>query len=400
MLQTHCSRNEVRPMSEPEVRTRIRAQVLEQLGAVTERVVAAIQAEIPTYAALSRDQVAEVTEIASWGTLRILDLWVDGSGLTADDLRRFRGIGAARALDGRPLPAVLRAYRLAGAELTATVERVDPDLLTVPDTMALARLWMASMDALSEAIYEGYQAAADRVIVDRDRAVGDLAADLLAGRQVTRTNLADRARELGLGIGPRLVLTILRGPDPEAVARSLLAGAAEATVMQVRDGSAVLMTPPHLELDVGSVATADWRGYRSGGLRVDDLPAAARLAEHLLDHTPSHAFAPTRRLLGEGDAHALGLERRHPDADPTRLAALVLGGLAGAEHAHVTEGLAAFLRAGSAAGAAADLGLHPQTLRQRLKRLAALTGRDPRVPWDRFVLEAAALADENATVTW
>ncbi len=193
-MSRHVS--EVDTVAEQEVRSRIRAHVLEHLDQVTERVVAAIQTEIPAYATLSRDQVAEVTDIASWGTLRILDLGVEDVGLTADDLRRFRGIGAARALDGRPLPAVLRAYRLAGAELTATVEHVDPDLLTVADTMALARLWMASMDALSEAIYEGYQAAADRVIVDRDRAVGDLADDLLVGRQVTRTNLADRAREL------------------------------------------------------------------------------------------------------------------------------------------------------------------------------------------------------------
>ena len=65
----------------------------------------------------------------------------------------------------------------------------------------------------------------------------------------------------------------------------------------------------------------------------------------------------------------------------------------------MTEGLAAFLRVGSAAGAAVDLGLHAQTLRQRLKRLAALTGRDPRDPWDRFVLESAALADEDGIVT-
>ena len=386
-------------MSDREVRTRIRAQVLDQLDEVTARVVAAIQAEIPTYATLSRDQVAEVTDIASWGTLRILDLWVEESGLSTDDLRRFRGIGAARALDGRPLPAVLRAYRLAGAELTATVEHVGTDLLTVPDTMALARLWMASMDALSEAIYAGYQAATDRVSVDRDRAVGDLAGDLLVGRQVTRTNLADRARELGVEISPRLVLTILRAPDPGEVARPLLAGAADTTVMQVRDGSAVLLTPPQLVLDVTSVASTDWRGLRSSGLRVDDLPAAARLAEHLLDHAPGHAFSPTRRLLDEGDAHALGLVRRHPDADPARLAALVLGGLAGAEHAHVAEGLTAYLRTGSAAGAAAALGLHAQTLRQRLRRLAALTGRDPRDPWDRFVLESAVLADEDDTVT-
>ncbi len=387
-------------MADHEVRTRIRAEVLTQLGEVTERVVAAIQAEIPAYATLSRDQVAEVTDIASWGTLRILDLWVEESGLTPEDLRQFKGIGAARALDGRPLPAVLRAYRLAGAEVTETVERVGSDLLTVPDTMAMARLWMASMDALSEAIYEGYRAATDRVSVDRDRAVGDLAGDLLVGRQVTRTNLADRARELGLEIGPRLVLTVLRAPDAAAVARSLLAGAAHTVVKRFGDASAVLITTPHVVLDPGSVAVTDWRGFRSSALRVDDLPTAARLAEHLLDHAPPHAFSRDRPLLGEGDAHALGLVRRHPDADPARLAHAVLGGLAGDENAHLAEGLAGFLRAGSAAGAAADLGLHPQTLRQRLKRLVVVTGRDPRDAWDRFVLESAVLADEHGTVTW
>lgn len=387
-------------MSDPGLRLHLRTQVLAQLDEVTGRVVAAIQAEIPTYATLSRDQVAEVTDIASWGTIRILDLWVDESGLTADDLRRFKGIGAARALDGRPLPAVLRAYRLAGAELTATVEQVGADLLTVPDTMALARLWMASMDALSEAIYEGYQAAADRVSVDRERAIGDLAADLLVGRQVTRTNLADRARELGVEVGPRLALTVLRAPDATHVARALLGGAADTAVMLVQDGSAVLMTPPHLELEMDSVVGTDFCGCRSSGMRVDDLPGAASLADHLLDHAPPHAFSRTRPLLGEGDAHALGLVRRHPDADPARLAALVLGGLADREHAHVTEGLAGFLRTGSAAGAAAALGLHPQTLRQRLKRLVELTGRDPRDPWDRFVLECAVLGDDDRTVTY
>ncbi len=385
-------------MPDAEVRPHIRAQVLAQLSEVTQRVVAAIQAEIPTYATLSREQVAEVTDIASWGTLRILDLWVEESALTADDLRRFKGIGAARALDGRPLPAVLRAYRLAGAELTATVEQVGSELLTVSDTMSLARLWMASMDALSEAIYAGYQAAADRVSVDRERAIGDLAADLLVGRQVTRTNLADRARELGLEIGPRLVLTVLRAPDAADVARALLGDVADATVIRVQAGSAILMTPPQVALDISSVATDGWRGFRSSGLRVDDVPGAARLAEHLLDHAPAHAFTRTRPLLDEGDAHALGLVRRHPEADPARLTALVLGHLAGREHTHVAEGLAAFLRAGSAAGAAADLGLHAQTLRQRLKRLVELTGRDPRDPWDRFVLECAVLSDEDGTV--
>ncbi|WP_229054674.1 helix-turn-helix domain-containing protein [Aeromicrobium sp. Leaf350] len=384
-------------MTGHDARARIRAQVLEHLGEVTDRVVAAIQLEIPTYATLSREQVAEVTEIASWGTTRILDLWVDGAELTTEDLRRFKGIGAARALDGRPLPAVLRAYRLAGAEVTAMVERVGPDLLTVADTMAMARLWMASMDALSEAIYEGYHAASERVSVDRVRAIGDLAGDLLVGRQVTRTNLADRARELGVEIAPRLVLTVLRAAAADEVALAMLGDAADTSIVRVHGSSAVLVTPPQVVLLTNAAGTG--RGFRSTGLRVDDLPATSRLAEHLLDHAPSSAFSRPGTLLDEGDAHALGLVRRHPDADPSRLADLVLGPLAGGDHAHVAEGLAAFLRVGSAAGAAADLGLHAQTLRQRLKRLTALTGRDPHRPWDRFVLECAVLGDERGTVT-
>ena len=74
-MSRHVS--EVDTVAEQEVRSRIRAHVLEHLDQVTERVVAAIQTEIPAYATLSRDQVAEVTDIASWGTLRILDLWVE-----------------------------------------------------------------------------------------------------------------------------------------------------------------------------------------------------------------------------------------------------------------------------------------------------------------------------------
>ncbi len=49
----------------------------------------------------------------------------------------------------------------------------------------------------------------------------------------------------------------------------------------------------------------------------------------------------------------------------------------------------AYLAGGSATGAAERVGVHPQTLRYRLRRIAGLTGRDLRDPWHRFVLEVA-----------
>jgi hypothetical protein len=75
----------------------------------------AITAEIPAYRLLAPPQLAEVRAIASWARRRIAALWVDGGSLDDADLTRFRGIGAARALDGRPLPVVLLAYRVAAS---------------------------------------------------------------------------------------------------------------------------------------------------------------------------------------------------------------------------------------------------------------------------------------------
>ena len=65
----------------------------------------------------------------------------------------------------------------------------------------------------------------------------------------------------------------------------------------------------------------------------------------------------------------------------------MLGAVTGPGSEHLVEGLDAYLQTGSAAEGAATLHIHPQTMRYRLRRLVTLTGRDPRRPWDRFILE-------------
>ncbi|MFF9787494.1 hypothetical protein YWIDRAFT_04633 [Streptomyces sp. SceaMP-e96] len=95
-----------------EERERIRQQLIADPRAVAT-IVAAVREQVPAYAALDDSRLHEVRAIAAWALDRLLHLWVTDGALTPADLRRFRGIAAARAADGRPMPAVLRAYRVA-----------------------------------------------------------------------------------------------------------------------------------------------------------------------------------------------------------------------------------------------------------------------------------------------
>lgn len=359
-------------------RQRVERAIRDDLDRVVPDVVATIREQIPAYRTLSAAQVEEVSAIAAWATSRILQLWVEGGELEPADVQRFRGIGAARALDGRPLPVILRAYRVAGTRVTDLVADVGGDRLSVEDALALARLWMASIDTLSEALYAGHSAASERLSGDRERALADLLDDLLTGRQATRTALQDRCRELGVTLPAAPCVLATTGPAPDG-----------AVLARERDGTTVAILG-----DAGRVAERapertlhhTTRGCVVVAADAGDVPRAHRLAELAATTAPGRAFAH-HDVLDETDAQVVALLAAHRDADPARLAALALAG--GATQPHLLEGLDAFLATGSATAAGELLGVHPQTMRHRLRRLVQLTGRDPRRPWDRFVLEVA-----------
>jgi PucR C-terminal helix-turn-helix domain len=389
-------------MSVHPARRAIRDELLVDLDRLTAHIVAAVTAEIPAYGTLAPAQLDEVSAIAAWGTARVLDAWVDGTGLDEADLQRFRGIGAARALDGRPLPVVLRAYRVAGSTVTDLVAARARKRLSVDDALALARLWMASIDALSEALYAGHAAASVRISDDRDRALGDLLADLVSGRHATRAAIADRTRQLGVRLPERPWVLVARGGPLGAVDETSWAAwlarvvDVEASLSRVQDGlglALVLRLSPGVP-DVpallgAALADRGWTGVALGEHGTDDLPRAFRLAEHALDHAPLRAFE-SRGALDDEDAAALALAAGHRDADASRLHRLVLGPLV--RHPVLLVSLDAYLTTGSATEAADLLACHPQTMRHRVRRIAELTGRDPRRGWDRFVLELARLS--------
>ncbi|MET7698176.1 helix-turn-helix domain-containing protein [Streptomyces sp. NPDC005485] len=379
--------------------SKARARVRQEMVAdprVVEAVVAAVHEQVPVYAALDDSRLPEVRAIAAWGLDRLLHLWATDSALDPADLRRFRGIAAARAADGRPVQAVLRAYRVAATVLTDEIAARAPDLVAA-DAFALARMLLNALDTLSEEMATAYAATSEDLAGNRDRALRLLLDDLIAGRHASVGALTDRSARLGVQLPDPYCLLVAEpaaagGADMSFEAATGLADALDGAgplLSTIRGSRAVLLFP------AGAVERAEtaldrqaWRGCAITGEGLDRVAVAHRLAADALDTAPAHAHRPGR-VLTDADAHVLALLAGHPAAAPDHIARLVLGPLADPGQGHLLAALTAYIDRGSANAAARELHLHPQSLRYRLRRIHDLTGRDPRDPWQRLTLDIA-----------
>ncbi|MFD9324916.1 PucR family transcriptional regulator [Streptomyces sp. NPDC060065] len=323
----------------------------------------------------------------------------DGT-LGPSDLRRFRGIAGARAADGRPVQAVLRAYRVAGAVLTEEIGARAPQLAAA-DAFTLARMLLTTLDTLSEEMATAYAATSEDLAADRDRALRLLLDDLIAGRHASVGALTDRSARLGLQLPDPYCLLVAESTDadgpemshdaaPELLDALDCTSAADVTsLVTVRGSGAVLLLPAGVVAEAGAaLGKAAWRGCAITGESLDRVAVAHRLAADALDTAPAHAHRPGR-LLTDADAHVLALLAGHPAAAPDHFGRLVLGPLAGPGGRHLLEALTAYIDTGSANAAARELHLHAQSLRYCLRRIHELTGRDPRDPWQRLTLDIA-----------
>ncbi|MER5881762.1 hypothetical protein ABT119_38295, partial [Streptomyces sp. NPDC001910] len=253
-----------------EARERVRQDMVAD-PRVVEAIVAAIHDQVPVYAALDDTRLPEVRAIAAWGLERLLHLWATDGTLDPADLRRFRGIASARAADGRPVQAVLRAYRVAGTVLTAEVAARAP-LLAASDAFALARMLLATLDTLSEEMATAYAATSEDLSGDRDRALRLLLDDLIAGRHASEGALADRSARLGIHLPDPCCLLVAEPVAPDrpdlaqdtasALLDALVPGAGEVTSLAtVRGPRAVLLLPVAAAGRAGAVlGERAWRG--------------------------------------------------------------------------------------------------------------------------------------------
>ncbi|MBB5874561.1 hypothetical protein F4553_007995 [Allocatelliglobosispora scoriae] len=372
---------------------------LAELGdRLDERIVAALQREVPAYAAISAAQLAETRAITAWAVRRLIEMWVEETALTAADRQRFRGIGVARATDGRPLFAVLRAYRVAAVQISDLVIDLAGGELAIDDVAVLHRTLLTSVDELSESLFAGYTSAIEQLGNDRARMLAGLADDLLTGRQTSAAVLADRAAQLGITIPAALTLAVF-APQAPGVAlsegdvadlASSIGGQPTDVLHTRRGGQGVLLAAAVPDL-APQLTFRRWRACVIRDLSPAAVPAGFGLAAAAVGHAPDEAYAASP-VLDRGDAMLVALLRGRPTVDPAELAGVALGPVAEAENAHLLEGLQAYLRFGSSTEAAAALGLHPQTMRHRLRRITALSGRDVHRSWDRLMLDAARTA--------
>ncbi|MDV7987366.1 helix-turn-helix domain-containing protein [Rhodococcus sp. IEGM 1374] len=389
-------------------RAAVVAEIEAELVDVVASAVQAVRDAIPVYRNLHGPQLADVEAIAYWSLRRLMTLWAGGDpALDERDHSRFRAIGAARAADGRPLADVLRAYRVASSVFVRHVTTEYLEALEPPDIAELSLGVLDAIDAISEEIIGAYIVAREKLTSNRAQAHALLLDDLVAGRQNSPGALADRVRELDLELPTHPNMLVV---EPMSAGRSLTDGTVESLVLALgltppdrtaqstrrshlctrRDQRAILLLPNAIERTEIEAACNEMmlRGCMVVRSTIAGVGRAWRLASEALDTAPDHAF-DDRAVLDSGDGHLLALLTARSTADTSEVVRTVLGSLTEAANAHILEGLSAFIATGTATAAAAQLHVHPQTLRYRLRRAQDLTGRDPRSAWHRLALDTA-----------
>ena len=378
------------------------------LPSLADEIIAAIAREVPDYARAMEGEFGQVVRVAIEKALgRFVDLIEDPSNDDRRGRATYVDLGRGEMRAGRSLDALLSAYRL-GSRLAwrrfveaGVAGGLDPGAI-----YALGEGIFAYIDELSAESAEGYaeeqSAAAGERQRLRRRLVRLLAQDPPASEESVLAAAAAAAWPL-----PRNVAALVTGepPSKEAAAEAeadALAARLARRIGEEAIGAGIERLALVLVPDAGAPA-------RAGRLRaaVDGRPAALgpavplALAGHSVRRaTATHALLAAGRL---GDRDFARAEEHLPAlviaADPTLGAELAqqrlapLATLAEGPRARLTETLRAWLdRPGQVQAVAAELGVHPQTVRYRVKQLRELFGERLEDPEARFELGLALRA--------
>ena len=347
---------------------------------VAARMIERSASEVPEYAQAVTPERREEMLRHGEDTLALLSEGVRGGGGFSDRALDFvRANAELRAEQGFPLPAILHAYRVG----QSVIAEFDP---------ALAAPAIDLLNAISTALTESYLRRRHELDSERDRRRGDLLDALLAGGPRVGQVERMRAAELGISGAGGLLVAVVCGPPSgsrEAMRRAATelesAASSASPLVALRGEEAAAVIPMRGARAERARAWAEDAMRRTPGesLRagisgivphLDELPRAHRDAVRASGHAPpgsvrSLADVPLVDLLvGEGERE--DVRRLAPwvpafgDADRS-------GTMAATLDAYFEGDL-------NVVGAAAKLGLHPNTVRYRLRRIRDLTGLDPR----------------------
>jgi DNA-binding transcriptional ArsR family regulator len=405
------------------------------LPSLADEIIAAIAREVPDYARAMEGEFGQVVRVAIERALgRFIDLIEDPASDDGRGRAAYVDLGRGEMRAGRSLEALLSAYRL-GSRLAwrrfveaGVAGGLDPGAI-----YALGEAIFAYIDELSAESAEGYaeeqSAAAGERQRLRRRLVRLLAQDAAPSEETILAAAAAAAWPL-----PRTVAALVTAPGEAADATEVAGGTTSGAPASGGAGS-VGATPASPDEAAESDALAARLARRIGeeaiGAGIERLavvlvpdagaPARARRLTAAAQGRPA-ALGPavplalaglsvrravaTHALLADGRLGERAFARAEEHlpalviaADPALGAELAqqrlapLQTLADGPRARLTETLRAWLdRPGQVQAVAAELGVHPQTVRYRVKQLRELFGDRLEDPEARFELGLALRA--------
>src|SRR5262245_5191304 len=359
--------------------------LVERLPALLSEVRALLAEEWPDYSAFMEAEQDEV-QVAAEAFMRwLVDIAAEGLGQeprgtvpeAGAQVELFEEIGRIQWREGRDLTTLLSAYQV-GARVawhhvstTALATGVAPDALA-----ALAEAVFVFIDQLSSASARSFVLEQSETVVTRGGLRDELVARLLSGRSATVTVQA-AANRAGWP-RPRQAAVIL--VEPENPVGQAMLGRLDSSCMLIRRQRALLgaivpdpVLPGRKQRLVTALRGAGAvMGYPVG---LADLPFSVRIAEVAAELRRSGILTDDPVFAGEHlDAIIVHRDRRLLDALRRQVLA-PLAQLAPAVRERLCETLASWLRhMGDRQAIAADLHIHPQTVRYRMAQLHDLFG--------------------------
>jgi PucR C-terminal helix-turn-helix domain len=341
------------------------------LPALADEIIAAIAEAVPEY---DRPLRGDFGRGIRMGVEQALTQFVDLIGAPDAPARGgvYRALGRGEHREGRSLDALQAAYRI-GARVAwqRTGEAAARAGFEAEHQRRLAEAIFAYIDQLAGESVAGYATAQARVAGEAERRRSRLVQALADGepRAALEAAAADAAWPL-----PR-TLAFVSSADAERIAARIGAAAIAADELVVVADPQAPGSRLHRALDGDAAGVGP-------AVTPEEAPLSQRMA------------LAARALATEGPVFA---DERLPDllvrSDPqlaARLAARALEPLAGDRSGRLTETLRAWLDAqGHHPTVAAELHIHPQTVRYRLARLRERLGEALDDPDKRFALQVA-----------
>lgn len=373
-------------MAAPDLseRRELIASVAPRFEEVVDRCARRAVAEIPAY---EQVPVEDVRQNIAGDLGRAMAALVDDRSLTSQELAAMGGIGDSRAQQGVPLEAMLRVYRITIDEVFALLwEESEQGRLRQDRVIALTRdVWRYADQLMDVAVAAYRRRELDEAIADSQRRAA------LVHRLLLSSGGGAAGSALGAQLDPRASYVALRARCPDGDERALLL---DLQTPGVLEGAAVVP----FEGDVVGFATARPSVAPGNGVILGvgpagplaSLPRSFAVATRVVE--TAAAFGRTGVLTLEAVA-AEAIARSEDVLGETlveRCVAVVAPGTAaGAELLGTVQ---TYLdRELSVERTAHALDVHPNTVRNRLRRYEALTHTSLRAADDLLAVRLALL---------